>query len=458
MKSRLVMFLALILSAGSLVLLSSSSASAATYSARLSQLHPVPGELVRITGAVNPAGRPLSLLRYANGRWGRVASTRTVSYGRYAFTVRALSTAYSYRSYAPRVRIRNRTYAAAYSQVVRVTSVKPTLTLGVGGAPVGQTQAGATNLTPAVAVFRPARPNVAVAVQKVVNGTWTSVASARQNKSGVAYLQVPAGAAATPGLFRAYTRPALRVANVFSSSVTPTYLTKKWGDEFDGTTLDTTKWQYRLQAAGGKRQCSTPASAADGLVTVARGVASLKVKKVALASSACRYGTYKNSMIAATGSDGFSSQYGVYAARVKFQTARGMHGSYWLQGPAVTGAEIDVAEYFGDGRVDSGLSSFVHYTDSKGALSTSGGIRNIASVLGARKTPSNGWHVYSVEWSPTGYVFRLDGTPILSTSKPRVATSPETMILSLLTSDYELPYLRTTVPTMQVDWVRVWQK
>ena len=186
-------------------------------------------------------------------------------------------------------------------------------------------------------------------------------------------------------------------------------------------------------------------------------MAQLRVRKVGRPTSACPYGTFKNAMISANGTSGFQGRYGVYATRAKFQTGRGMHGSFWMQGPAVTGAEIDVAEYFGDGRVDSGLSSFVHYTDERGRLSSSGGIRNIASILGPRNSPSNGWHVYSVEWTPTRYVFRIDGTATLVTSRPHVATSPETMILSLLSSDYELPYLRSTAPAMAVDWVRVWQ-
>lgn len=450
MKTRLAMFLTLILSSASLVMLSGTPAQAATYSATVSQRYPMTGEVVRITGAINPAGRALTLQRYVGRKWVRVSSTRTVSYGRYAFSVRALSTAYSYRSYAPTVRIKKRTYRAAYSRVVRISSVKPSLSFGVSNAPVGQSQSGATDLTPAVATFRPARPNALVVVQRLVGTTWTSVASGRQSSSGTAYVQVPTGTT-----FRAYARPSTSVPATYSTAVTPSRLTLQpaLGDEFSAATLDTAKWYYRVQPAQGKRLCSTPGSAADNLITLGSGVATLKIKKVAQPTSACRYGTFKNAMI---GTNDTVGPYGTYAARVKFQSARGMHGSFWLQGPAVTGAEIDVAEYFGDGRIDSGLSSFVHYTDSANRLSTTGGIRNIASILGARRTPSNGWHVYSVQWTPTSYIFRIDGTPVLTTTA-HVATAPEEMILSLLSSDYELPHLKTTSTSMLVDWVRVWK-
>ena len=156
------------------------------------------------------------------------------------------------------------------------------------------------------------------------------------------------------------------------------------------------------------------------------------------------------------GSDRFRATGGVFAARVRFQPGSGMHGAFWMQGPPVTGAEIDIAEYFGDRRANGGLASYVHYTDADGAGESSGGIQDIRRLLPPGQSPSNSWHVYSVEWDPSGYIFRLDGYPTLVTSEPFVATSPEAMILSLLTSDWELPKLKDPTSTMYVDWVRAW--
>lgn len=455
MKSRLVMLLTLILSTASLVMFSGSSAQAATYTARLSQTRPIAGEVVRITGAINPAGRTLTLQRYSGGRWVRVTSTRTVSYGRYAFSVRALAASYSYRSYAPTVRIRNRTYGAAYSQVVRVTSVVPSLSLAIGTTPVAQNQAGTRDLTPAVSRFQPARPNATVAVQKLVNGAWTSVATAKQNASGLAYLQVPSGTSDS-GTFRAYSRPSTSVRNTYSPWASATPRTLRWNDEFTGTALDPTKWLFRPDPRGdGSRICAQPAA---DRVTVASGIAQLSVRRTATRDARCPYGVWDNAAIEAQPDSTFDSTYGTYAARIKFNSSQGMHGAFWLQGDNPdTGTEIDVAEYFGDGRTDGGLTSYVHYAPTGGTATKSGGARAYSSILGAGRRPSSGWHVYSVDWSPSGYVFRLDGTPVLSTSLPHVATSPEVMILSLLTSDYELKQMKDPASTMSVDWVRVWQ-
>ena len=456
MKSRTGVLTALVLCVGTLVGLGTPPASAAVYPVRVSQAKPMTNEVVRVYGVLNPARRVVVLQRAVRGRWLRVATSRTVSGGRYAFNVRALPTSYAYRVVAPRAKVGRRTYALASSRLVRIAGTRPVLTLRISPARVGQTQSGTRDLTPVTATFSPARPGAQVALQKLVNGRWAAATSpVRQNSAGQATFQAPGITAAQPGTFRAYTRPNLRLPYSFATPTQPQVWAKSWSDEFAGDALDASKWLTRNQQAGGRRRCSTPG---DGLVSVARSVASLRIKKVGAATKECPNGTFKNAMIAANGPQGFAGKYGVYAARIKFQAARGMHGSFWLQGPPVTGDEIDVAEYFGDGRRDGGLSSFVHHTAADGALASSGGIRSVGSVLGSGRTPSSGWHVYSVEWSPTGYVFRLDGVPTLTTDRPHVSTAPEELILSMLSSDYELPYLRTTASTMDVDWVRVWQE
>ena len=234
-----------------------------------------------------------------------------------------------------------------------------------------------------------------------------------------------------------------------------------FADDFSGDQLDADKWRTRVQQPNGRRLCSVP----DGKrVVVEDGHAVLSVKRVGKPTGSCPYGFFHNAMIGTSVQDfpGFSATHGIFAARVKFQSGRGQHGSFWLQsmpGTSDTGAEIDVAEYFGDGRADGGLSNYVHHTAADDTLTSSGGLRtNTKDILGARSTPGSSWHVYSVEWTPAGYVFRLDGVPTLTTSKPYVARTPEFMVLSLLTSDWELPALTSTRSVMKVDWVRAWQE
>jgi beta-glucanase (GH16 family) len=67
--------------------------------------------------------------------------------------------------------------------------------------------------------------------------------------------------------------------------------------------------------------------------------------------------------------------------------------------------------------------------------------------------------VFSVEWTPTAYIFRVDGVETYRQTK-NISGAPEYLVLSLLSSDWELPDLDTSkLPVdMKVDWVRVWQQ
>ena len=169
--------------------------------------------------------------------------------------------------------------------------------------------------------------------------------------------------------------------------------------------------------------------------------------------------------------DGHQSlKYGVVAARIKFQRSQGAHASLWMQPQNPTyipnafegGAEIDIIEYFGDGVPNGGLTSFVYSPTASGVPQKIGGwIKKPERYLSTAK--KDGWskryHVFSVEWSPTAYVFRIDGreTARITTG---ISGLPQYPILSLLSSDYELKKLKgeQNLPqTMSVDWIRFWQ-
>ena len=65
--------------------------------------------------------------------------------------------------------------------------------------------------------------------------------------------------------------------------------------------------------------------------------------------------------------------------------------------------------------------------------------------------------MFSVEWTPEEYVFRIDDK-VTQRLKGETSGRPEFLILSLLSSDYELPRFNGELPeTMEVDWARVWE-
>lgn len=239
-----------------------------------------------------------------------------------------------------------------------------------------------------------------------------------------------------------------------------------WSDEFDGSTLGK-DWAARLVQAP-NRACSPPS---EDQTTVKNGFAELTVtrdeSKNPNVTKACPDGQYFNAMIGTDNTQSFT--YGIFAARIKYHPVQGAHGSFWMQPhPAAnadpkdaktSGVEIDVSEYFGKGFDKSSLTSFIHFRPAgEKPLRAGGYVSNMDEIFG-KDLPSDDYHVYSVEWTAKEYVFRIDGKETFRTSKA-VSGVPQYFILSLLSSDYELPKITDdSLPlTMSVDWVRAWQK
>jgi beta-glucanase (GH16 family) len=324
----------------------------------------------------------------------------------------------------------------------------------------------------ATAVAEPASPGTKVVLERRQSGEWRRIASDRQDEDGSALFEGMASGDGQGGKYRAVvTTP--DGARVESEPASATWETV-FRDEFSGEALDSTKWSHRqlgVYNSEGSRQCS---KSDESAVVVSEGTLELQTRlDTERSGEACRtdeYGTHDyflNGHISTAGK--FDFTYGVAAARVRFQQERGMHGAFWLQRPGaeqvpgepgVSGAEIDVAEFFGEGYQDGGLASFIYYLDSGGENKKVGGLWPDATrALRADDSWWDRYHVFSVEWSPDGYVFRVDGRETFRTSEG-VSGVDQYLVLSMLSSDWELGKLdKSALPSsMDVDWVRVWER
>ena len=109
------------------------------------------------------------------------------------------------------------------------------------------------------------------------------------------------------------------------------------------------------------------------------------------------------------------------AARIKFNPLQGQHASLWMQptklngstDPAVQGTEIDIIEWFGKDTPSGGLTSFVYapsYGGKKIGLGGDGWIKKPEQYLMNEKDDwYKRYHVFSVEWTSSAYIFRIDG-------------------------------------------------
>ena len=334
----------------------------------------------------------------------------------------------------------------------------------------GTTAAAPSDKGALVATFTPASPGQRVTLERQTRNGWRTVATAVEDAWGSAAF------ASGAGTYRARTTADGR------TWVTGRVTTARWQpsfeDTFSGTALDASVWNDQKREHESVYAPRTCARVDPSARRVSDGVLHLGVAlDPALSGVPCDYTSTRaagttsgtspyllNSQVSTEHTRFF--QHGIVAARIKPQRAKGMHSGFWMlpsgtkyaDGNPAAGTEIDVMEFFGEnGRGTETISSSIHYYQ--------GGWNKVSlgdPVPAARRvlTRKNDWwdefHVFSVEWTPTEYVFRVDGREYYRETSA-VSQAQQYLVLSNLTSDYELAELATDemADTAQVDWVRV---
>lgn len=363
------------------------------------------------------------------------------------------------------------TSAGTAGQRATITVLPPISQVGKG---VASTAGARTVVALKVTPAKEKRP---VVLQRLSGTNWVKVAKAKLNERGLADFSVGTTLGGLPITYRATAlkfqgKPAITTGEVLST---------QWGapdfaDEFSGTSLSEA-WSNRAGTynPAGLRRCSKGSSKA---VKVARGAVELSVLKdkskgnkkcVAKRADGSKIGKFDYRLNGHISTGGFRSfTYGVAAARMKFQKSRGQHASFWMQPTVMNGAksaktggaEIDIIEWFGHPSKGGGLTSFIYHPTKKGPKKVGDFIEDPDQYLSSK---SDAWwkkyHVFSVEWTPRAYIFRIDGHETWRTSAG-VSGIEQFPILSLLSSDYELDDLggeKRLPQSMYVDWMQFWE-
>ncbi|HVF77902.1 MAG TPA: glycoside hydrolase family 16 protein [Solirubrobacteraceae bacterium] len=247
--------------------------------------------------------------------------------------------------------------------------------------------------------------------------------------------------------------------------------TLTWADEFNGTSLDLTRWSYR---ATGPRF--------DGIITpravsVGGGVLTIKTYT--------QLGQHYSGMIGTQklGLAGFEQTYGYFEARVKFNSSPGQWSAFWLQSPtfgspvgdpATAGVEMDIAEHrvrcvhapaptppetctpdndISD-RIQQALIWDGYGADSKSAVKLSDPLTGLGN---------GSWHTWALRWTPSDLTFYYDGVPTWSMTGP-ISRRSQFIVLSSDVGAFFAGAIpaggygtrATSTTNMQVDYVRVW--
>lgn len=179
-----------------------------------------------------------------------------------------------------------------------------------------------------------------------------------------------------------------------------------WNDEFDGKTLDESKWdvpEYKRRDALWSRE----AVALDG-----KGSLVLKVFK--------RGEDYYDGCARTRAK--FEHAFGYYVARMKLQKATGHWPAFWLYNDGVNtvgndgrdGTEIDIME---KPWVDDKLQQTLHWDGYGDAHKSEGHQPVVKGVM-------EGWHTFELLWTPDEYVFQVDGKETWRTKAGGVCQVP----------------------------------
>jgi hypothetical protein len=251
---------------------------------------------------------------------------------------------------------------------------------------------------------------------------------------------------------RAPTRAPTRRQRPRTQPLMPTGVRGDWkltfDDEFNGTSLDTTKWSTGWFGSGitppvnsEEEDCYDPAQ-----VSESGGTLSLTVVQK---SEDCGSSdpVYTTGLVSTQGK--YSFTYGFAEARVWLPSAAGDPGqianwpAVWMDGENwPEDGEIDIAEGL-DGTMCS------HFHDAANPEGLGAG-----NVTGCRSGANyvNGWHTYAADWEPGIVTYYYDGVDIGSITSG-ITSAPMFIIL-----DYAVGKSFQAPDTMKVDYVRVWQR
>jgi beta-glucanase (GH16 family) len=354
------------------------------------------------------------------------------------------------------------------------TSVRTQARIGTGVldlrpaiAQPGKRPERSSSRTQALATFSDTRTGQQVVLQRDSGSGWETVASGRQHRTGSTIFTLPD----TTSLYRAVAVTRSGATRAVTDTVRGRTFGTLFRDEFSGRRVDHTKWRDQPTLAPAyMRMCSRLSprarSVADGVLRMGVAYDADRADRTCAWSLNGRSGShpYMLNTQLYTG-ETFDFTYGYAAVRMKMHLDKGMHASFWMQpanwytpGDPAKGTEIDIVEFFGRTKKDSHIASFLHWYDSANVHHKLGGKFPGANRLKKRtETWSNAFHVFSAEWTSDAIVFRVDGREFHRETEI-VSRAPEYLLLSMLTSDYELEKLTPGVmrQSAKVDWVRVW--
>jgi len=228
-----------------------------------------------------------------------------------------------------------------------------------------------------------------------------------------------------------------------------------WSDEFDGTELDTTKWEYRTHIWGKRHPCFSE----DGIILDNNSNAIFKITEKDGVICSPHLQTGSNWIDSPRESDNvsnavehennsglkwpigklqkpkFTHRYGYYECRCRLQKHAGWWSAFWLQSqiigssldPGLSGIEVDIMESFNPGEVSVHVLHYDGYGED-----------HKRRIIGEHKNGMtlDEYHRFGVLWEPDGYTFYIDGIQDGEKAESPVSHIPQFILISTEVNGY----------------------
>eukprot|EP00659_Diplonema_papillatum_P011670 gene11670-17994_t len=190
-----------------------------------------------------------------------------------------------------------------------------------------------------------------------------------------------------------------------------------WSDEFSGSAVDTTKWNFEVNCAGGgngEKQCYT--SSSDNAY-VSDGVLTIKAMPATDADSPL---PYTSARLTTKGKGDWV--YGRFEARIQLPHGQGSWPAFWMLpsnntfGRSIQSGEIDIVETV---NLKVNGQSTIHGTMHYGGNWPMNAESSVK--IQPPTNPADGYHVYAVEWEEGEIRWYYDGG-LYATQRRSIAT------------------------------------
>lgn len=218
-----------------------------------------------------------------------------------------------------------------------------------------------------------------------------------------------------------------------------------WSDEFNGSSLDSTKW--KIAYPGERLQGFNSAES----VSVSDGCLHIKVLT--------KNGKHYTGMVSTEGK--FENTFGFYEARMKFHDAPATWSDFWLYHPRMvdsdTGIEIDILEHRQYDKFYRPIWYGINHTIHWDGYAKNHKCWSAFPNWGRNEE----FHTVGLRWDEAGYQFFVDGYETSRGQAPVVALP----LFIIFSTEIETHGWAGDVPadgysereTLAVDWVRVYK-